>query len=34
VWAPQHLGDKTSTRKIFKDQVSHWAVTDVASPGR
>jgi hypothetical protein len=28
VYAPQSFGDDTTTRKIFRDQVSHWIVTN------
>lgn len=30
VWVPQTFGDDNTTRKAFRDQVSHWIVTDVA----
>lgn len=29
VYAPQNLADRKTTRKIFRDQISHWIVTDV-----
>ena len=29
VWDPQHLGDRDSTRKVYRDQVSSWSVSDV-----
>lgn len=30
VYAPQTFGDDTTTRKVFRDQVSHWIVTKVS----
>ena len=29
VYSPQTLGDTTTTRKVFKDMVTSWTVTDV-----